>query len=102
MSRGMRRFGVVTWAVLVIAGGGLTLLIEESGPVGWDDWWRGESPAPTSCPSFGAVAEETGAMPWPTPAASQSTAYAPGSIQSVPEPAREVATAIACAYRLGD
>lgn len=103
MSRGMKRFAVVTWAVLVFAGGGLTLLLGESfGPVGWDDWGRGEPPAPTSCPSPGAVAEETEAAPWPTPAVSQSTAYVPWPTQPVPESTREVAAVIACAYRVED
>jgi hypothetical protein len=100
VSRGMTRFAVVTWAVLVIAGGGLTLLLDESrGPVDWDDWGRDE-PTPTSCPSPGAVAVETEAAPWPwpTPAAPQSTAHKP----LVPEPTREVATVSACVYRVED
>jgi hypothetical protein len=102
VSRGMKRFAVVTWAVLVIAGGGLMLLLDESGPVDWDDWGRDEPPAPTSCPSPGAVAKEKEAAPWPTPAVPQSTAYVLGPTQPVPEPTREVATLIACAYRVED
>lgn len=102
MSRGMKQFAVVTWVVLVIAGGGLTLLLDESGPVGWDDWLRGEPPVPTSCPSPSAVAEETEAVPWPTLAAPQSTAYVPGLTQPVPGPSREVTTMVGCAYRVED
>jgi hypothetical protein len=87
----MKRFAVVIWAVLVITGGGLTVLLDESwGPVGWDDWGRDE-PTPTSCSSPGAVAEKTEAAPWPTPAMPQPS----------PEPTRE-AVIIACAYRVED
>ncbi|CAL9465526.1 hypothetical protein SUDANB176_02728 [Streptomyces sp. enrichment culture] len=88
MSRGMKRFAVATWAVLVLAGGGLTLLLDESGPVGWDDWWR-DPPDPTSCslsghgPSPGAAAEERDAVPWPAPRPPQETAAVSACVHSV-------------------
>ncbi|MGW9597449.1 hypothetical protein ACWHLZ_45140 [Streptomyces chartreusis] len=96
----MKRFAVVIWAALVIADGGLTLLLEKSGPVDWDDWGRDEPLAPTSCHSPGAVAKENEAAPWPISSVPQSTAHVLGPTQPVLEPAREVAPVIACAYRI--
>jgi hypothetical protein len=97
----MKRIAVVAWAVLVVVGGGLTLLMDGAGPVGWDDWGRDE-PAPTSCPSPEPVAEKTGAWPWPTataplPTAPSPTGSLPGLGQYEAEPMQ-----VACAYRVED